>query len=122
MKLSQNTITVEQMTNPKTGRFYTPPSQDHRDGGSAQHRHGRRQPMSRSSTFATQAAAWRKPVRELKGFQRVTLDPGEVKQVSFTLGFEELSYYNLEMTRVDRTNAVSGVDRRQFRGQPGRRI
>jgi len=40
------------------------------------------------------------PVRELKGFQRVTLAPGETKQIEFTLGFDDLSYYNLEMTRV----------------------
>jgi beta-glucosidase len=40
------------------------------------------------------------PVRELKGFQRVTLKPGETKQIKFTLGFDELSYYNLEMERV----------------------
>ena len=40
------------------------------------------------------------PVRELKGFQRVTLQPGESRQLEFTLGFNELSYYNLEMNRV----------------------
>jgi len=39
-------------------------------------------------------------VRELRGFQRVTLKPGESKQIEFTLGFNELSYYNLEMTRI----------------------
>ena len=40
------------------------------------------------------------PVRELKGFQRVTLKPGESRELEFTLGFNELSYYNLDMTRV----------------------
>ena len=40
------------------------------------------------------------PVRELKGFKRVTLAPGESKRVDFTLGFDELSYYNLDMDRV----------------------
>ena len=34
-----------------------------------------------------------RPVRELKGFQRVLLQPGETRQVEFTLGKEELSYY-----------------------------
>jgi beta-glucosidase len=38
-----------------------------------------------------------RPVRELKGFQRVTLDPGESKRVEFTLGREELKFWNLEM-------------------------
>ncbi len=36
------------------------------------------------------------PVRSLKGFERVTLDPGESKQVTFPLGFNELSFFNLE--------------------------
>jgi beta-glucosidase len=41
-------------------------------------------------------ASIEQPVRGLKGFQRVTLAPGESKQVSFPLGFKELSFYNLE--------------------------
>ena len=40
------------------------------------------------------------PVRELKGFQRISLDPGQEKQVEFTLGFDELSYDNLDMQQV----------------------
>ncbi|SDU11960.1 beta-glucosidase [Verrucomicrobium sp. GAS474] len=40
------------------------------------------------------------PVRELKGFQRVTLSPGQSKQVDFTLGFDELSHYNLQMEQA----------------------
>jgi beta-glucosidase len=34
------------------------------------------------------------PVRSLQGFQRVTLAPGESKQVSFPLGFSELSFFD----------------------------
>jgi beta-glucosidase len=34
-----------------------------------------------------------RPVRELKGFQRVALQPGESRQVKFRLGLDELSYY-----------------------------
>lgn len=34
------------------------------------------------------------PVRNLKGFARVSLAPGESKQVAFPLGFEELSYFD----------------------------
>ncbi len=40
------------------------------------------------------------PVRQLKGFQRVTLQPGESKQITFNLGFEELSFYNAESKQV----------------------
>jgi beta-glucosidase len=41
-----------------------------------------------------------RPVRELKGFERVSLAPGQTRQVEFTLGREELSFWNLEMKRV----------------------
>jgi beta-glucosidase len=41
-------------------------------------------------------ASIEQPVRSLKGFKRVTLAPGESKQVSFDLGFNELSFFNLE--------------------------
>jgi beta-glucosidase len=39
-------------------------------------------------------ASLEQPVRSLQGFKRVTLQPGESKQVSFDLGFPELSFYN----------------------------
>jgi beta-glucosidase len=35
-----------------------------------------------------------RPVRELKGFRRVALDPGETQTVQFTLGPAELRYWN----------------------------
>jgi len=35
-------------------------------------------------------------VRELKGFARMNLAPGETKHVEFPLGFDELSFYNVE--------------------------
>ena len=41
-----------------------------------------------------------RPIKELRGFRRVTLDLGETKTVEFTLGPEELSFLNLEMHRV----------------------
>ena len=59
---------------------------------------------SRSATEVVQCyvrnlgASIEQPVRSLKGFERVTLAPGESKQVSFPLGFNELSFYNLEST------------------------
>jgi len=39
-------------------------------------------------------ASLEQPVRSLQGFQRVTLAPGESKQVSFTLGFNQLSFFD----------------------------
>jgi beta-glucosidase len=41
-----------------------------------------------------------RPVKELRGFRRVTLDPGESKTVEFALGPDELSFLNREMHRV----------------------
>jgi len=38
-------------------------------------------------------ASLEQPVRSLEGFTRVTLKPGESKQVTFDLGFPELSFY-----------------------------
>lgn len=38
-----------------------------------------------------------RPIRELKGFQKVFLQPGESKQVQFTLGRDELAFWNIDM-------------------------
>ena len=35
-----------------------------------------------------------RPVKELKAFEKVTLEPGESKVISFTLGKDELGFYN----------------------------
>jgi beta-glucosidase len=40
------------------------------------------------------------PIRLLKGFQRVSLKPGESKELTFHLGFDELSFYNVESKPV----------------------
>ncbi len=46
------------------------------------------------------SASLEQPVRELKGFARVQLAPGETKHVDFPLGFDELSFYNVDSRRV----------------------
>ncbi len=43
------------------------------------------------------AASVTRPVKELKGFQRITLQPGEKRRVQFTLGPEHLGFYNRAM-------------------------
>jgi beta-glucosidase len=45
-------------------------------------------------------ASTEQPVRNLKGFARITLDPGQSQAVHFPLGFEELSFYNVKVQRV----------------------
>jgi beta-glucosidase len=41
-----------------------------------------------------------RPVRELKGFKRVRLKPGEKQSVEFVVTPEHFSFYNLEMKKV----------------------
>jgi beta-glucosidase len=47
-----------------------------------------------------QVSSVTRPVKELRGFARVTLQPGESKSVSFTLGPDELSLIDRRMQRV----------------------
>ena len=46
------------------------------------------------------AASMTRPVKELKGFQRVTLQPGEKKHLEFVLTPEHLGFWNREMRFV----------------------
>ena len=41
-----------------------------------------------------------RPVKELKGFERITLEPGETRTVTFTITPEELSFLDAHMARV----------------------
>ncbi|HEY7303261.1 MAG TPA: beta-glucosidase BglX [Bryobacteraceae bacterium] len=45
-------------------------------------------------------ASVEQPIRSLKGFTRLTLDPGESKSVDFPLGFEELSFFDSDGRKV----------------------
>ena len=46
------------------------------------------------------AASVEQPVRELKGFARVTLAAGEQKHVEFPLGFDELNFLNADLKQT----------------------
>lgn len=41
-----------------------------------------------------------RPVKEMRGFRRISLDPGQTKTVQFPLGFEALSFLNRDMHQV----------------------
>ena len=41
-----------------------------------------------------------RPVKELKGFQQITLQPGETKKVSFTISIDDLKFYNSDLKYV----------------------
>jgi len=41
-----------------------------------------------------------RPINELKGFERISLDVGETKEIHFKLTPETLSHLDINMTRV----------------------
>ena len=47
-----------------------------------------------------QAASVARPVKELKGFQRIQLKAGEKRKVTFRIGREQLQYYDAEGNSV----------------------
>ncbi len=46
------------------------------------------------------SASVEQPLRELKGFARVTIAPGETKHITFPLGFDELNFYNAALKKT----------------------
>ena len=48
-----------------------------------------------------------RPVRELKGFKRITLAPGASQQVEFTLAGDELRFWNIDMKNVVEPSELS---------------
>ncbi len=47
------------------------------------------------------------PVRQLEGYQRLALGPGESKEIEFTLGKDQLAFWNIDMKHVVEPAAVS---------------
>jgi beta-xylosidase len=47
-----------------------------------------------------------RPVRELRGFQRVSLGAGECRTVAFHLSTEQFAYYDIDMRRVVEPGAI----------------
>ncbi|MFA6133028.1 MAG: glycoside hydrolase family 3 N-terminal domain-containing protein [Phycisphaerae bacterium] len=45
-------------------------------------------------------ASTTRPVKELKGFARIGLQPGQTQRVSFVLGFDELSFFGPDNRRI----------------------
>ncbi|MDD5149226.1 MAG: beta-glucosidase BglX [Flavobacterium sp.] len=62
-----------------------------------------------------------RPVKELKGFEKVNLKQGETKTVSFEISSEDLKFYNLEMKNVAEAGSFevfvgenSNTDRKEY--------
>jgi beta-glucosidase len=47
-----------------------------------------------------------RPLEELKDFQRIHLEPGESKTVTFKLGFEQLAFLNAALKMVTEASPV----------------
>src|SRR5665213_1373589 len=41
-----------------------------------------------------------RPIKELKGFQKIMLQPGETKTITFTIDKEKLAFYNEQLERI----------------------
>ena len=41
-----------------------------------------------------------RPVKELRGFERVTLEPGQSTTVTFDLGPDDLSFWSVDMEEI----------------------
>ena len=41
-----------------------------------------------------------RPVKELKGFQKIEMEPGESKKVEFTISVNDLKFYNSNLQYV----------------------
>jgi beta-glucosidase len=58
-------------------------------------------------------------VKELKGFQKIHLQPGETKTVQFRLGKEQLAFYNNKLELVvepGEFDIMIGASARDIRG------
>jgi len=41
-----------------------------------------------------------RPIRELKGYKKTELEPGNTETVEFSVGYDELSYYGDDLKKV----------------------
>ena len=58
------------------------------------------------------------PVRQLEGFRKLSLAPGEAKRVEFTVGREELCFWNIDMQNiVEPANATVWIGPSSAEGQ-----
>ena len=62
-----------------------------------------------------------RPVKELKGFIRMTLQPGETRRITFHLPVDQLAFYDEEMKLVVEAWHDQGDGGRFFGGYPLRR-
>ena len=62
------------------------------------------------------------PIRSLQGFARVTLNPGESREIGFPLGFEELSFFDNAGHQLVEPSLYNRLDRRRLSRCKPRRV
>ena len=90
IKVLQNTIGIKDLLN---GKSFTVTATVKNIGRAAGHE-------TVQLYIRDEIASMVRPMRELKGYRKVYLNPGESCLVEFNLGFEELSFFNAECKQV----------------------
>ena len=90
IKVMQNTIGIKDLLN---GKSFTVTANVKNIGRAAGHE-------TVQLYIRDEIASMVRPMRELKDYRKVYLNPGESCQVEFNLGFEELSFFNAECKQV----------------------
>ena len=99
LQLSQKKISAHQLMHPPRGHLFPPPRDvqvnvDLKNTGNL--------PGVEIAQLYIRVTGGtvEEPVRELKGFQRVSLKPGETRHLAFTLSPDELAHYDLSMQKT----------------------
>ena len=61
-----------------------------------------------------------RPVKELRGFEKIMLQPGESRTVNFTITPEDLTFYNAQMQQVvepGKFEVFIGVDSQRVKAE-----
>ena len=106
MSVSQSKISAQKLLHPPTGRLF-PPAKEVRVGVDLKNTGKVAGTEIAQLYIRTTGGTVEEPVRELKGFQRVTLQPGETRHLDFTLGRDELQHYDVNMQRTIEPGQIS---------------
>jgi beta-glucosidase len=106
LELSQSKISAQKLIHPPTGRLF-PPAKEVRVGVDLKNTGSVAGVEVAQLYIRATGGTVEEPVRELKGFQRVSLKPGETKRLVFTLGRDELSHYDVTMQRTVEPGEIS---------------
>jgi beta-glucosidase len=99
LKLSQSKISVEDLSRTRHGRLFSP-SRDIRVTAQVKNTGSVAGTAVVQLYLRSSGGTVEEPVRELKGFRRITLKPGESQPVEFVLGRNELAHIDLNMESV----------------------